>query len=70
MIIACFWDVQERKKRVGVLFRHALDTAEIDRIRKNTNGGFSLGNNRFHIEISTMIGRRVTPGKAGRPKKK
>ncbi|MCI5180667.1 MAG: transposase [Candidatus Electrothrix sp. AW3_4] len=60
----------ERQNAYQALFRHELDTAEIDKIRKNTNGGFSLGDNRFHAEISTMLGRRVTPGKAGRPKKK
>jgi putative transposase len=52
------------------LFRHELDTVEIDKIRKAINDGFSLGDNRFHTEIGAMIGRRVTPGKAGRPKKK
>ena len=60
----------ERQQAYQELFRHELDTVEIDKIRKATNGGFSLGDNRFHAEISERIGRRVTPGKAGRPKKK
>ena len=59
----------ERQQAYQELFRHELDTVEIDKIRKATNGGFSLGDNRFHAEISKRIGRRVTPGKAGRPKK-
>lgn len=59
----------ERQQAYQELFRHELDTVEIDKIRKATNGGFSLGDNRFHAKISKMLGRRVTPGKAGRPKK-
>ncbi|MCI5209826.1 MAG: transposase, partial [Candidatus Electrothrix sp. ATG2] len=61
---------KERQDAYQALFRHELNTAEIDGIRKNTNGGFSLGDNRFHTEISQMLGRRVVSGKAGRPKKK
>jgi putative transposase len=60
---------KERQEAYQELFRHELDTVEIDKIRKATNGGFALGDNRFHAEISTRLGRRVTPGKAGRPKK-
>jgi len=51
------------------LFRHELELGEIDKIRKATNGNFSLGTNRFNEEISAMLGRRVTPGKAGILKK-
>ncbi|MEA3469018.1 MAG: hypothetical protein U9R57_12470 [Thermodesulfobacteriota bacterium] len=51
------------------LFRYELEAGEIDKIRKATNGNFALGNSRFSEEISDMIGRRVTPGKAGRPRK-
>ncbi|NOQ46521.1 MAG: hypothetical protein GQ559_07595 [Desulfobulbaceae bacterium] len=42
----------------------------INEIRKATNGNFALGSSRFKQEISEMPGRRVTPGKAGRPRKK
>jgi putative transposase len=41
----------------------------IDQIRQATNGNFVLGNDRFAEEIRLALGRRVTPGKAGRPKK-
>jgi len=60
---------KERQDAYQELFRHELDTVEIDKIRKATNGNFSLGDNRFTAEISEILGRRVTPGKAGRPKK-
>ena len=61
---------KERQKAYQALFGQELDTVELDKIRKATNGGFALGNDRFHAEMSTRLGRRVTPGKAGRPKKK
>lgn len=52
------------------LFRYELDSGEIDKIRKSTNGNFALGNKQFEEEISQMLGRRVSRGKAGRPGKK
>ncbi len=60
---------KERQQAYRQLFRYELDHVEIDTIRKATNGNFSLEDNRFKTEISKMLGRRVTPGKAGRPKK-
>lgn len=42
---------------------------EVDNdIRLATNGNYVLGNKRFQEEIAQMVGRRVTKGKAGRPK--
>ncbi len=40
-----------------------------DQIREATNGNFVLGNTRFQEEIARALGRQVTKGKAGRPKK-
>jgi len=60
----------ERQRAYYRLFSHELTTEKIDTIRKATNGNFSLGDNRFQTEISEVLGRRVTPGKAGRPTKK
>ncbi len=51
------------------LFRDHLDPGEVDKIRKATNGNFALGSCRFQEEISCMLGRRVIPGRAGRPRK-
>jgi len=59
----------ERQAAYRELFRYELESGEIDRIRKATNGNYALGNTRFKEEISEMLGRRVVPGKAGRPKK-
>ena len=59
----------QRQRAYSELFGHAMDPGEIDKIRKATNGNFVLGNNRFEKEIGEMLGRRVSPGKAGRPRK-
>jgi len=60
----------ERQTAYRELFIYELEPGEIDTIRKATNGNYALGNTRFKEEISTMLGRRVTPGKAGRPRGK
>ncbi|MDD2468612.1 MAG: transposase [Desulfobulbus sp.] len=61
---------QENRQQVyRELFRQELDPGIIDSIRKATNGNFVLGSERFSEEISQVLGRRVTPGKAGRPSK-
>jgi putative transposase len=60
----------ERQMAYRELFRYELESEEIDTIRKATNGNFALGNDRFTSEISEMLGRRVIPGKPGRPRKK
>ena len=59
----------ERQLAYRELFRNELDPGKIDKIRKATNGNFVSGSDKFAKEISEMIDRRVTPGKAGRPRK-
>jgi putative transposase len=59
----------ERISAYRELFRHELEPGEIDKIRKATNGNFALGSNHFQEEIGNMLGRRVAPGQAGRPRK-
>ncbi|MBT9438503.1 MAG: transposase [Desulfobacterales bacterium] len=61
---------EERQAAYRELFRHELEPGVVDQIRQATNGNFALGNQRFKEEIAAMLGRRVTPGKAGRPRKK
>jgi putative transposase len=51
------------------LFRDRLDSVVIDAIRHATNGNYALGNAQFTEKIAAMVGRRVTPGEAGRPRK-
>ena len=38
-----------------------------EKIRKATKGNFALGSKRFIRQIEQTLGRRVTPGKSGRP---
>ncbi len=60
----------ERQMAYRELFRYELESEEIDKIRKATNGNFVLGNEWFTNKISAILGRRVIPGKPGRPSKK
>jgi hypothetical protein len=50
------------------LFKAHLDDALVERIPEATNGNHALGDRRFQAEIEQALGRRVTQGKAGRPK--
>lgn len=59
---------EERQAAYRELFRHALEPGIVDQIRQATNGNFAFGNPRFKEEIAAMLGRRVTPEKAGRPR--
>ncbi len=61
---------EERQTAYRELFRHELVPGVVDQIRQATNGNFVLGNSRFTEEIAVILGRRVIPGKAGRPCKK
>ncbi|RLA50492.1 MAG: transposase [Gammaproteobacteria bacterium] len=58
-----------RQANYRELFRDDLEPGLIDEIRKATKGNFVLGDNRFKEEIGKTLGRRVIPGKAGRPVK-
>ncbi|MDN5864933.1 MAG: transposase [Gammaproteobacteria bacterium] len=58
---------KERQRAYRDLFRYQLDSGLVDQIRKATNGNYALGSERFEQEVATMLRRRVTPGKSGRP---
>lgn len=51
------------------LFRHELEPSLVDEIRRATNGNFLLGDERFAADVAATLGRRVSPGKSGRPSK-
>ena len=59
----------DRRKAYRSLFNTHVDVDIDDQIRSATNGNFVLGNKRFQEQIANSLGRRVTKGKAGRPKK-
>jgi putative transposase len=50
------------------LFRYQLDPGLVDEIRAATNGNYALGSPHFQAQIAAALGRRVTPGKSGRPR--
>lgn len=59
----------QRQAEYRELFRHQIAPGDVDKIRRATNGNFALGTDKFSEEVSKMISRRVSPGKAGRPRK-
>lgn len=62
-------DGEQRRTAYRELFRHALDPGVIDELRHATNGNYALGSPRFQAQIEAAVGRRVVPGKSGRPRK-
>ena len=62
-------DAASRQVAYRELFRYQLDNGLVDEIRKATNGNYALGNDLFKLQTADALGRRVTAGRAGRPKK-
>lgn len=60
-------DSSSRQAVYRELFRHELEPRLVDEIRRATNGNYTLGDTRFTEQIAAALGRRVTPGKPGRP---
>ncbi len=58
-----------RRRDYRALFRAALDPEFVVALRRATNGGWPLGGERFKRRLAKELGRRVTPGAAGRPAK-
>jgi putative transposase len=52
------------------LFRDRLDPDLIDEIRTATNGNYALGSPAFQVAVAEILGRRVTRGKSGRPRRR
>ncbi len=61
-------DEAARLEAYRAFFQHELEPGLIDKIRQATNGNVVLGDTRFGDEIARALGRRVTPGQAGRPR--
>lgn len=62
-------DAAARQAAYCELFRDELGPGLLNAIRRATNGNFALGNECFSAQISSAIGKRVVPGKSGRPRK-
>lgn len=63
------FDAAKQQSAYRELFRHELDIGLVDELRKATNSNYALGNELFTKQIADALGRRVTPGLSGRPKK-
>lgn len=59
----------ERRRDYRALFRAALDPDFVDALRRATNGGWPLGEERFKRRLAKALGRRVSPRAPGRPPK-
>ncbi len=60
-------DTSGRQENYRALFSHPIEGGVLEEIRKNTNKGMVVGNDRFREEIESLTGRRVKPKKRGRP---
>lgn len=60
---------EARRAAYRELFCAALDPDLMRQIRCATNGNFALGSGTFQGRVAAALGRRVTPGRPGRPAK-
>jgi len=58
-----------RRTEYRALFRARLDDGFVAALRRATNGGWALGDERFKRRIAKAAGRRVAPLPLGRPAK-
>lgn len=60
---------RERLENYRELFKLHIDTDLLMEIRESVKKGLALGNERFTTQIEALTNKRVTPRKAGRPRK-
>lgn len=60
----------QRQAAYRKIFKEDLRLETIQKIQKAANGNYALGDKEFIQKVAHILGRRVTPGKAGRPRKK
>ncbi len=61
---------EERLSNYRALFAVHVDKQLLLEIRSSVNSGLALGSERFTQQVEASTKQRVTPRKAGRPKKK
>lgn len=59
----------QRAEAYRSLFNDRLSPGLIEQIRSSTNGNYVLGDQKFASEIAHALGKRVSQGVSGRPKK-
>lgn len=63
------WTDAERQAAYRALFGTHIDTQTLTAIRDAANQNRVLGDDRFIEQIETMLQRKLTPGRRGRPRK-
>lgn len=63
-------DDEARRAAYRALFDSCLDAAQLAEIRTATNSSGALGDSAFRSLAARALGRRLTPGRAGRPPKR
>ena len=61
----------DRTERLGCyrqFLKQGIEESVLAEIRDATNGNFVLGDDRFKAQIEQALQRRVSPGRAGRPR--
>ncbi|MCF5548882.1 transposase [Pseudomonas salomonii] len=59
----------QRAEAYRSIFNDRLSPGLIEQIRSSTNGNYVLGDQKFASEIAHALGKRVSQGVSGRPKK-
>lgn len=62
-------NARQRQESYRELFAHELRPDLVEQIRHAATGNYALGNAHFTEHLKKTLGRRVTPGKGGRPYK-
>jgi putative transposase len=60
---------RERLESYRELFKAHVSVELLKEIRERVNKGLALGNEQFTMQIEAVTQKRITPRKAGRPKK-
>jgi putative transposase len=66
--VALGTDQHSQRERYKRLLESSIEHAMLQKIRNSTNGNFALGDSRFMADLESELGRRVSPGKSGRPR--
>ena len=62
-------DATNRQAAYREMFCYELEPGLVDEIRRATNGNYALGSTLFAEQIGAALGRRVSRGSPGRPRK-
>lgn len=61
-------DPQERSASYRALLQEVMSDRELEEIRSAVNGGFALGGEAFKARLDSILGRRTSAARPGRPR--